>query len=46
MIVDSKDVAGSGIFRGKYRTEVDKYMNQIGREGWEIVNLDFRELDN
>ncbi|MCF7732458.1 MAG: DUF4177 domain-containing protein [Akkermansiaceae bacterium] len=45
-IVDSKDVAGGGIFRGKDRPEVDKYLNSLGEEGWEIVNLDFRELEN
>ncbi len=44
-IVDSKDVVGGGIFKGKDRTEVDKYLNILGEEGWEIVNLDFRELE-
>ena len=46
MIADSKDVAGGGIFKGKDRSEVDNYLNQLGQEGWEIVNLDFRELGN
>ena len=46
MIVDSKDVSGGGIFRGKDRSEVDKYLNGLGQDGWEIVNLDFRELEN
>ena len=45
-IVDSKDVAGGGFFKGKDRAEVDKYLNALGAEGWEIVNLDFRELEN
>ena len=45
-IVDSKDVAGGGIFRGKDRLEVDKYLNSLGEEGWEVVSLDFRELEN
>ncbi|MBN1854936.1 MAG: DUF4177 domain-containing protein [Pirellulales bacterium] len=39
-IVDSKDVAGGGIFKGKDRSEVDKYLNDLGEKGWEIVNLD------
>ena len=46
MIVDSKDVSGGSIFTGKDRSQVDKYLNQIGQEGWEIINLGFRELDN
>ena len=46
MIVDSKDVDGGSIFRkSKDRSEVDKYLNRLGQEGWEI-NLDFRELKN
>jgi hypothetical protein len=46
MIVDSKDVASGGIFRGRDRSAIDKYLNGLGQEGWEIVNLDFRELEN
>jgi hypothetical protein len=46
MIVDSKDVPGGRMFRGKDRAEVDTYLNQLGEEGWEIVNLDFHELGN
>ena len=46
MIVDSKDVPGGGVFKGKDRSEVDTYLNQLGQEGWEIVNLDFLELGN
>ena len=46
MIVDSKDVPGGGVFKGKDRSQVDKYLNQLGQEGWEIVNLDFRELES
>jgi len=46
MIVDSKDVPGGGIFKGKDRSEVDGYLNNLGEQGWEIINLDFRELEN
>ncbi len=46
MIVDSKDVASGGIFRGRDRSAIDTYLNKLGQEGWEIVNLDFRELEN
>lgn len=43
--MDSKDVPGSGIFKGKDRTFVENYLNRIGQDGWEIINLDFRELE-
>ena len=45
-IVDSKDVPGGNIFKGKDRTDVEVYLNNIEKQGWEIINLDFRELDN
>ncbi len=45
-IVDSKDVRGGGVFKGKERTDVEAYLNELGNDGWEIINLDFRELDS
>lgn len=44
-IVDSKEVPGGGIFKGKDRRDVEVYLCEIGEEGWEIINLDFRELE-
>ncbi len=44
-IVDSKDVGGGGIFKGKDRGDIELYLSGLGREGWEIINLDFRELE-
>jgi hypothetical protein len=45
-IVDSKDVPGGGVFKGKDRGDVEVYLNQLGADGWEIINLDFQELGN
>jgi len=45
-IVDSKDVPGGGVFEGKDRQEIEAYLNQLGQDGWQIINLDFRELEN
>ena len=39
-IVDSKDVRGGGVFKGKERTDVEAYLNEFGRDGWEIINLE------
>lgn len=44
-IIDSKDVDGGGLFTGKKRPDVEKYLNDLGADGWEIINLDFRELE-
>jgi len=45
-IVDSKDVSGGGILKGKDRADVEAYLNGLGMDGWEIINLDFNELEN
>jgi hypothetical protein len=45
-IVDSKDVSGGGIFKGKDRADLEAYLNVLGKDGWEIINLDFRELES
>ena len=45
MILDSRDVPSGGIFSEKDRAEIDQYLNDLGQQGWEVVNLDFRELE-
>lgn len=45
MIVDSRDVPGRGVFKGRDRADVDRYLTDLGLEGWEVVNLDFRDLE-
>ena len=44
-IIDSKDVPGGGIFKGKERGKIEEYLNSLGEEGWEIVNIDSLELE-
>ena len=44
-IIDSKDVPGGGIFKGKERAKIEEYLNNLGEEGWEIVNIDSLELE-
>ncbi len=43
-IVDSKHLSGGGAFKGKDREVVESYLNQLGEEGWEIVDLHFKEI--
>lgn len=33
-----------GIFRGKKFDKIEKHLNEIGKEGWEIINLDFNDV--
>lgn len=45
-IVDSSDVPRAGILKGRDRSDVEKYLNSLGQQGWELVNADFRELEH
>lgn len=47
MIIDSREL-GSGkglrdLISGPGKEKVEEYLNQIGSDGWEIVNIDFFE---
>jgi len=44
-IIDSRDVSSAGLFKGRKREDVEAYLTSLGAEGWEIINLDFRELE-
>ena len=44
-IIDSKDVASAGVFKGRQRADVETYLCTLGEDGWEIINMDFRELE-
>ncbi len=44
-VLDSKDIPRAGILKGRDRSGVENYLNSLGREGWELVNIDFRELE-
>ena len=44
-IVNSKDVSRKGVFRGRNREELEEYLNNLGEDGWEIVNIDSHKLE-
>ncbi|RMH63370.1 MAG: DUF4177 domain-containing protein [Calditrichaeota bacterium] len=44
-IIDSKDVSSAGLFKGRKREDLESYLASLGSDGWEIINLDFRELE-
>jgi len=43
LIVDAKNVDGGNLFKGKTLDDVQDYMNELGKNGWEIINIQFRE---
>lgn len=44
-VLDSKDIPRAGLLKGRDRPGVENYLNGLGSEGWELVNIDFRELE-
>lgn len=44
-MVDTRDVASAGVFKGRQREDVEAYLNELGSLGWELVNADYRELE-
>ena len=46
LIIDSIDLEKRLSIRGPSRQDIEKYLDVLGSRDWEIVNLDFRELDS
>lgn len=42
-LLSSQDVRRSSVFSVRDRAEIEDYLNALGRAGWEVINLDFRE---
>ncbi|MGI9597358.1 MAG: DUF4177 domain-containing protein [Acidimicrobiales bacterium] len=42
--IDSQDVARTSTFKSKSTEDIEAYFNALGREGWEIVALDFSDM--
>ena len=45
-IVDSSDVDDGNFLEGASRDKIEEYLNQLGADGWEIINLDFVETES
>ena len=45
VILESLDLEKQLTIAGPSRDDVEKYLNILGSRGWEIVKLDFRELE-
>ncbi|HIF21320.1 MAG: hypothetical protein ABGY72_18390 [bacterium] len=44
-VIDSQDVDSGGMFKGRQRSDIEAYLCELGRVGWEIINLTFRQLE-
>ena len=44
-IVDTRDIETGGISKSRKREDIEQYLCELGVEGWELVNVDFRELE-
>ena len=43
--LDSLDIEEGDFLSIKTREGVEDYLNQLGAEGWEVINLDFNEVE-
>jgi len=44
-IIHSTDVESEGLFKGRSRQALENHLNKLGQQGWEIINVDFSELE-
>ncbi len=42
MIVDSAKAQSRGFSKSRTIEDVEQYLNALGQEGWEIIDLDFQ----
>lgn len=45
-LIDSSDAANGNFLMGVSREAIEEYLNDLGAQGWEIVNVDFVEQEN
>ncbi len=43
-IIDAKDIPSTGMFKSPKREDIENHLTSLGSEGWEIINVSFREL--
>ncbi|GAW97770.1 MULTISPECIES: DUF4177 domain-containing protein [Colwellia] len=40
-IIDSANAEKGGFLKGRTVKQVEAYLNSLGKEGWEIIDIDF-----
>jgi hypothetical protein len=46
IMIDSLDMQRRLSLKRPNREQLEEYLNVLGSKGWEVVNLDFNEVDN
>lgn len=41
-IIDSSNAEKAGFLKGRTVENVERYLNELGKQGWEIIDLDFQ----
>jgi len=44
-LLTSKDAESGGFLKGRGREEVEAYLNGLGAEGWEVIDIDFVSME-
>lgn len=42
-IIDSHEVPRQGVLKGNSKKVLEDYLNDLGRQGWEFIKIDFRD---
>ncbi len=42
-VVDSHEIPGVNFTEARKKSDIVEYLNRLGQEGWEIINLDMTE---
>lgn len=45
-IIDSKDIDNASRLKGPSAAEAESFLNELGADGWELLHLDWRELEH
>ena len=41
-IIDSEEAEKGSFLKGRSVAQVESYLNSLGKEGWEIIDIDFQ----
>ena len=44
-VISSKQIEGGNWFKGKSREALESYLNELGGQGWEVITVDWNEMD-
>jgi hypothetical protein len=44
-IIKSEEVEGGGVLTGKSAEAIEKHLNELGSQGWEIIGIDIEDFD-